>query len=38
VLTHLVPGRNPTGVWQQAGRGYSGRLIVGEDLMELGVG
>ena len=38
VLTHLVPGRNPRGVWQQAGRGYSGRLIVGEDLMELEVG
>jgi ribonuclease BN (tRNA processing enzyme) len=38
VLTHLVPGNNPKSVWERAGRGYSGRLIVGEDLMELRVG
>jgi len=38
VLSHLVPGNNPTSVWEQARRGYSGRLIVGEDLMELRVG
>jgi ribonuclease BN (tRNA processing enzyme) len=38
VLTHLLPGDNPKGRWRAAQRGYSGRLIVGEDLMELGVG
>ncbi|WP_246063515.1 MBL fold metallo-hydrolase [Blastococcus colisei] len=38
VLTHLLPENNPKGRWQQARRGYSGRLIVGEDLMELSVG
>ena len=38
VLTHLVPANAPTRVWQQARRGYSGRLVVGEDLMELRVG
>ena len=35
VLTHQVPGNNPKSVWQAARTGYSGRLIVGEDLMEL---
>lgn len=38
VLTHLLPEGNAMGRWQQARRGYSGRLIVGEDLMELRVG
>ncbi len=38
VLSHLVPGTNPRSRWAQARRGYSGRLIVGEDLMELGLG
>lgn len=38
VLTHLVPGSTPRARWQKAQRGYSGRLIVGEDLMRLGVG
>jgi ribonuclease BN (tRNA processing enzyme) len=38
VLTHLVPGSAPRARWQKAQRGYSGRLIVGEDLMRLGVG
>jgi len=38
VLTHLVPGNSPKRTWQQAQRGYSGRLVVGEDLMELRVG
>ncbi|MGY1625052.1 MBL fold metallo-hydrolase [Geodermatophilus sp. SYSU D00965] len=37
VLTHQVPGNNPKRVWQAAARGYSGRLVVGEDLMELDV-
>jgi ribonuclease BN (tRNA processing enzyme) len=38
VLTHLVPAENPEGRWQQAARGYSGRLVVGRDLLELAVG
>ena len=38
VLTHLVPAENPEGRWRQAARGYSGRLVVGRDLLELAVG
>jgi ribonuclease BN (tRNA processing enzyme) len=38
VLTHLLPENNSMGRWRQAARGYSGRLIVGEDLMELPIG
>lgn len=38
VLTHFVPSDNPTSRWKTARRNYSGNLIVGEDLMELGVG
>jgi len=37
VLTHLAPGNNPEGRWRQAERGYSGRLIVGRDLLELAI-
>lgn len=37
VLTHLVPGNNPIARWQKAQRGYEGKLIVGKDLMELGI-
>lgn len=38
VLNHFVPGNNPVHRWRQAQKGYSGNLIVGEDLMQLGVG
>ncbi|MFE9399333.1 MBL fold metallo-hydrolase [Streptomyces flavidovirens] len=38
VLNHLVPGNNATRRWKAAQRGYSGRLIVGEDLLQLPVG
>ncbi|MFJ4617134.1 MBL fold metallo-hydrolase [Streptomyces sp. NPDC088812] len=38
VLNHLVPANNALSRWRLAQRGYSGRLIVGEDLMQLGVG
>ncbi|WP_370615634.1 MBL fold metallo-hydrolase [Mumia sp. Pv 4-285] len=38
VLSHMVPGANPMSRWRKAQRGYSGRLVVGEDLMELPVG
>lgn len=32
VLSHLVPAHTPHEVWQRAAEGYSGTLIVGEDL------
>ncbi|MFI6517618.1 MBL fold metallo-hydrolase [Spirillospora sp. NPDC050679] len=38
VLNHLVPGSPDTRRWKAAQRGYSGRLIIGRDLLELGVG
>lgn len=37
VLTHYAPD-NPAARWRQAKRGYSGNLIVGTDLLEVGVG
>ncbi|HWV85709.1 MAG TPA: MBL fold metallo-hydrolase [Capillimicrobium sp.] len=38
VLNHMVPVDNPEGRWRQAQRGYDGRLTVGRDLMQIGVG
>jgi ribonuclease BN (tRNA processing enzyme) len=38
VLNHLVPADNPGGRWLEAQEGFSGRLVVGEDLMQIGVG
>jgi ribonuclease BN (tRNA processing enzyme) len=38
VLSHLVPGNNATSRWRLAQRGFSGRLVVGQDLMSLPVG
>jgi len=38
VLTHLAPADTPVNVWQRAERGFSGRLVVGEDLMQFGLG
>lgn len=38
VLSHLAPGNNPSERWQAASAGYSGELIIGEDLMEIGIG
>jgi ribonuclease BN (tRNA processing enzyme) len=38
VLTHLAPQDNPDSRWMQARRGFSGKLVVGRDLLELGVG
>jgi ribonuclease BN (tRNA processing enzyme) len=38
VLNHFVPANNPPGRWRRAARGFSGRLVVGEDLMQIGVG
>ncbi|MEO8282390.1 MAG: MBL fold metallo-hydrolase [Pseudarthrobacter sp.] len=38
VLTHLVPGNTPVAKWKRAQAGYSGNLVVGEDLMHFGLG
>lgn len=38
VLSHLVPATTKQSRWREAQRGYSGRLVVGEDLLEFGVG
>jgi ribonuclease BN (tRNA processing enzyme) len=38
VLNHLVPADNPHHRWLEAREGFSGRLIVGEDLMQIGLG
>lgn len=38
VLNHLVPADNPHRRWLAAGDGFSGRLILGEDLMQIGLG
>ena len=38
VLTHLVPGNTPVEKWEKAQIGFSGNLVVGEDLMHFGLG
>ncbi len=38
VLNHIVPGNTPRAHLLQARRTFSGKLIIGEDLMEMGVG
>ena len=38
VLTHLAPGNTPVEKWATAAEGFSGRLVVGEDLMQFGLG
>jgi ribonuclease BN (tRNA processing enzyme) len=38
VLTHIVPGNAPLPRLLQAQQGFSGELIVGEDLMQIGIG
>lgn len=37
VLTHLAPANNPVHRWRRASAGFSGKLIVGEDLLQLDV-
>jgi len=37
VLTHLVPASLPTGHWERAVSGFDGRVVVGEDLLELDI-
>lgn len=38
VLSHLVPGNWPEHKWLRAQRGFSGRLVVGRDLDQIGIG
>lgn len=38
VLNHIVPGNTPDGHLREAGGNFSGNLIIGEDLMEIGIG
>jgi ribonuclease BN (tRNA processing enzyme) len=38
VLNHLVPADNPHRRWLEAKDGFSGRFVVGEDLMQIGIG
>ncbi len=38
VLSHLVPGNWPAEEWQRAKNGFSGTLVVGQDLDRIGVG
>ena len=38
VLNHIVPGNAPVGHLIRAKQDFSGELIIGEDLMEVGVG
>ena len=38
VLNHIVPGDTPFESLYRSGDNFSGRLIIGEDLMEIGVG
>lgn len=35
VLNHLAPGNNDDSRWQDAQQGFSGRLLVGQDLMQV---
>ncbi|NCC25136.1 MAG: MBL fold metallo-hydrolase [Deltaproteobacteria bacterium] len=37
VLNHIVPGDTPMPRLLEAGKNFSGRLIVGEDLMQIGI-
>jgi len=38
VLTHLVPASTPDETWAAAAAGFSGTLVVGDDLMTFGLG
>ena len=38
VLSHIVPGNTPLSRLKKARNNFSGKLIIGEDLMEIGVG
>lgn len=38
VLNHLLPANNSVSQWRKAKEGFSGHLVVGDDLLQLGVG
>lgn len=38
VLSHLVPGNWPNEKWERAQKGFSGRLVIGRDLDQIGIG
>ncbi|UFS70243.1 MBL fold metallo-hydrolase [Geomonas sp. RF6] len=38
VLNHIVPGNAPVGHLVRAKRNFSGELIIGEDVMQIGIG
>ncbi len=38
VLNHIVPGNTPAAHLQEAKKTFSGTLIIGEDLLEIGIG
>lgn len=38
VLHHFVPATWPAERWEEAGKGFSGRLVVGADLDQIGIG
>lgn len=38
VLSHIAPGNTPVARLKKAQRHFSGRLIIGEDLLQVGVG
>jgi ribonuclease BN (tRNA processing enzyme) len=38
VLNHLIPATWPVDRFEEAQKGFSGRLIVGEDLDQIGIG
>ncbi len=37
VLNHLVPGNTPRAHLLQAGQNFTGRLIIGEDMLQIGI-
>lgn len=37
VLSHLAPANNPVARWRRAKAGFSGCLVIGEDLLQLAV-
>jgi len=38
VLNHIVPGNAPVGHLVKAKQNFSGELVIGDDLMQIGVG
>jgi hypothetical protein len=38
VLNHIIPGSAPVGHLVKAKQNFSGEMIIGEDLMQIGVG